>query len=99
ADGYLTGVLPCAIPTCASPTTAPSNTLTMTVNPTVVPAVSIAANPGTTICAGTSVTFTATPVNGGTTPSYQWKKNGVNVGTDSGTEEERIGEKGGRMVW
>ncbi|MBK9449281.1 MAG: HYR domain-containing protein [Bacteroidetes bacterium] len=70
---------------CPTVPTATSNTITMTVNPVVTPSVTISANPGTTICAGTNVTFTAVPVNGGTTPAYQWKKNGSNVGTNSAT--------------
>jgi len=73
---------------CASPTTATSAGITMTVNTTVVPTVSIAITSGSNpICEGASVTFTATPVNGGTTPSYQWKINGVNAGTNSATFE------------
>lgn len=70
---------------CPSPATATSNVITMTVNPTVTPTVSITANPGNTICGGTNVTFTASATNEGSSPTYQWYLNGSPVGTNSTT--------------
>lgn len=70
--------------TCVTTTTDISNLISMVVNPTVPVSVNIAAVPSGSICAGTTVAFTATPTNGGT-PSYQWKLNGANVGTNSST--------------
>jgi Secretion system C-terminal sorting domain len=69
---------------CATTTNATSNAVAISVNAAVTPAVSIAASQ-TTICSGTNVTFSATPTNGGTTPIYQWKVNGTNVGTNAST--------------
>lgn len=70
---------------CTAVPTDTSNFITMTVNTSVTPVVTIAANPGNTICPGTSVTFTATPTNGGTLPDYRWYLNNVLVGTNSNT--------------
>ena len=46
--------------------------------------VSISANV-TTICAGEPATFTATPVNAGNNPDYQWMLNETNVGNNTAT--------------
>lgn len=71
--------------TCANPLTATSNAITMTINPILIPTVSIAITNGSNpSCAGSQVTLTASASNGGT-PSYQWKVNGVNAGTNSAT--------------
>ncbi|MCX6280305.1 MAG: hypothetical protein NT004_19750 [Bacteroidetes bacterium] len=44
--------------------------------------ISASANP---VTSGSTVIFTASPVNGGVSPVYQWKKNGINVGMNSAT--------------
>ncbi|RWW91661.1 hypothetical protein EPI11_18670, partial [Flavobacterium cerinum] len=46
------------------------------------PSVTISAST-VSICSGVSVTFNAIPTYGGSSPSYQWKVNGNNVGTNS----------------
>jgi hypothetical protein len=66
-------------------TSAQGSTVVVVTNP-VAPSITIAVTGGTNpSCAGQSLTFTATPTNGGATPVYQWKVNGGNVGTNSST--------------
>jgi uncharacterized protein (TIGR02145 family) len=59
-----------------------SNSIVMTVNAVLPVSISISAS-ANPICQGVTVTFTATPANGGGLPAYQWKVNGLNVGTNS----------------
>ena len=66
--------------TCYTSLTAKSNKVVIAVAPYVLPSVTIS-TPSTTICSGSTVTFTASATNGGSAPTYQWTVNGVNVGT------------------
>jgi trimeric autotransporter adhesin len=60
----------------ASCENAMSGSATVIITPSVIPMVTLGTTPNDTVCAGTSVTFTATSVNGGTAPAYTWTVNG-----------------------
>ena len=81
-NDIVTCVLTSSITVCISNNPATSNAITMTVNPSQPVSVTVtpSQNP---VCVGTTVNFTATPTNGGGNPSYQWKVNSVNVGTNN----------------
>jgi len=56
----------------------------ITVTPTISASTSIFLSSGTNpACSGSPVTFSASAVNGGVSPSYQWKINGINTGANS----------------
>ena len=64
---------------CATPAATNSNSVTVAVNPAVVPAIAITAAPGTSFIAGQPVTFSASVSGGGPSPSVQWMRNGANI--------------------
>jgi gliding motility-associated-like protein len=70
--GYLIQIVSNA-PNATSTTIGP-----FTINAALPLSVTVNANPGTAICPGECVIFTATPTNGGAAPTYQWQVNGVN---------------------
>jgi hypothetical protein len=61
--------------TCG-PDSITSNSITVTRASSVTPSVSLAVSSGTNPgCTGQTITLTATPTNGGTSPTYQWYRN------------------------
>jgi hypothetical protein len=72
--------------TCVTQQKDTSNIIKAIVNPVLIPSVTINAS-ADTICPGMNVSFTAVPVNGGTSPGYQWQVNGNNVGSNLSTFE------------
>ena len=68
---------------CTTGNPATSGAITITVNPVFPVGVSVSATPSASVCAGTLVTFTAAITNGGSSPLYQWKVNGANVGPNN----------------
>ena len=67
---------------CPTGNPASSLPIYMIVNPLLPVSISISpsANP---FCLGNPVTYTAVPVNGGSSPTYQWKVNGTNAGLNN----------------
>lgn len=68
---------------CTSIDTAMSNVIHITVSTPVTPAVSISTGHSHTICAGTVITFTPTPANGGSSPGYEWYVSGTAVSSST----------------
>src|SRR6185437_7103499 len=74
----------CQITNCSGNSTVTSDgTSTLTVTSSATPTVSITTAPSGAICEGTSVTFSATVSNEGTSPQYAWTVNSVSVGSNS----------------
>ena len=67
---------------CATTADTTSNSITMNVNKSAIPSISIAASENS-ICSGTPVTFKASVIDGGNSPLYQWLINSSNVGNNS----------------
>jgi hypothetical protein len=81
-NDIITVVLTSSI-SCVTNNPVTSNAITQVITSNATPTINITGN--STICIGTTTTFTATITNGGSSPTYQWQVNGVNVGTNTNT--------------
>lgn len=64
----------------------------------IVPTVNVVQTPGNPICTGTPVRFTAVYTGGGASPTFQWRLNGVPVGTNSDTFSLAVPANGDRVT-
>jgi hypothetical protein len=87
----------CTIETSAGANIGTSNTVSITVNPASPPSISITAS-ATSICPNTSVTFTASPTNGGTAPTYQWLLDGSPISGATGSTYTTSGLSNGQVI-
>jgi len=67
---------------CATPATV-SNSIVMSVLNNALPSVVVSTSPGSEVCQGTVVNYTANPMYGGTAPIFTWLKNGITVAAGS----------------
>ncbi|MFM1771666.1 MAG: putative adhesin [Bacteroidota bacterium] len=77
---------------CVSLTRTP---VVVTENPLLTASVSIT---GTTACPGGVLLFTATPVNGGTSPTYQWYNGGVAIPGENQSTYSAVGLAPGDVI-
>lgn len=66
--------------TATSCTSAMNDSASIAINPLLTPSVTVNATTGANICAGVMATYTPTAVNGGSSPTYEWKVNGATMG-------------------
>lgn len=78
--------------TCAYPNPAWSNFLTLAVQDTSTPSVSIWTSTST-VCNGANVLFIATPENAGPVNNYQWMVNGIATGRNANTLYSSLRDK------
>jgi uncharacterized protein YjdB len=76
ANGDVVSVTMASSSACVVPAAITAN-FVINVKPNMVPVVNLTSFPGNTVCKGSSVTFNAAAVYGGTAPTYNWYVNGA----------------------
>ncbi len=66
------------------------NTAKFDVPAFVTPTIVVSGLPPGGICAGTSIALAASIANGGTSPLYQWTRNGVNITNEAGANSPKF---------